>query len=144
MDETPIIFKPQLNGIKAAKGSHQVVVSTTDQKKQRVTVVLSVARNGAKLRPFFIFCGNGESDILYKRIKEIPQFKNKKAYCSINRNGLIKRNVMNLCIETVYLNCIFDTTGFKDNESMLILDCATMHLVDDEFNPFFKYNINEI
>ena len=48
MDETPIIFKPQLNGIKAAKGSRQVVVSTTDQKKQRVTVVLSVAGNGAK------------------------------------------------------------------------------------------------
>ena len=26
---------------------------------------------------------------------------------------------------------------------MLILDCATMHLVDEYFNPFFKYNINE-
>ena len=53
-------------------------------------------------------------------------------------------NVMNLYIETVYLEYIFDTTGSKDYESMLILDCATIHLVDDEFNPFFKYNINEI
>ena len=26
---------------------------------------------------------------------------------------------------------------------MLILDCATMHLVDEYFNTFFKYNINE-
>jgi len=40
MDETPIFFTPQLNGIIAAKGSGQVVVSTTDQEKQRVTVVL--------------------------------------------------------------------------------------------------------
>ena len=27
---------------------------------------------------------------------------------------------------------------------MLKLDCATMHLADEDFNQFFKYNINEI
>ena len=101
MDETPIFFTPQLNGIIAAQGYRQVVVSNTDQEKQRVTVVLSVAGNGAKLKPFFIFCGNAESDILYKRIKEIPQFKNKEAYFSINKNCWMTGNVMNLYFETV-------------------------------------------
>ena len=86
VDGAPVFFTPQLNGILTAKGYRQVVVSTTDQEKQRVTVVLSVAGNGAKLKPFFIFCGNSESDILYKRIKEIPQFKNKEGYFSINKN----------------------------------------------------------
>ena len=56
MDETPIFFTMQLNGIIAAKKYLQVAVSTTDQEKQRVTLVLSVAGNGAKLKPFFIFC----------------------------------------------------------------------------------------
>ena len=27
---------------------------------------------------------------------------------------------------------------------MLILDCATIHLAEEDFNQFFKYNINEI
>ena len=42
------------------------------------------------------------------------------------------------------MNYIFETTGSKDYESMQIIDCATIHLVDNEFNPLFKYNINEI
>ena len=78
MDETPIFFTMQLNGIIAAKKYLQVAVSTTDQEKQRVTLVLSVAGNGAKLKPFFIFCWNVESDILYKRIEEILNLKTKK------------------------------------------------------------------
>ena len=41
---------------------------------------------------------------------------------------------MNLYIETVYLDYIFDTTGSKDYELMLIIDCATMHFVDEDFN----------
>ena len=144
MDETPIFFTPQLNGIIAPKGSLQVVVSTTDQEKQRVTVVLSVAGNGAKLKPFFIFCGKTESAILYNRIKKIPQFKNKEAYFNINKNGWMTFSIMNLYIETVYLDYIYDVTRSKEFESMLILVCATIHLVNDEFNPFFKYNINSI
>ena len=55
MEETIIFFTLQLNGIIAPKGAHQVVVQTTDQEKQRVTVVLSLAGNGAKLKPFFHF-----------------------------------------------------------------------------------------
>ena len=51
---------------------------------------------------------------------------------------------MNLYIETVYLDYIFDTRGSKDYELMVILDCATIHLADEDFNLFFKYNINEI
>ena len=72
MDETSKFFTSQLNGVIADKGFLQVVVSTTDQEKQRVTLVLSVTGNGAKLKSFFIFCGNADSDILYNRIKEIP------------------------------------------------------------------------
>ena len=53
-------------------------------------------------------------------------------------------SIMNLYIETIYFDYIYDVTGSKEIESMVILDCTTMHLVNDEFNPFFKYNINEI
>ena len=53
-------------------------------------------------------------------------------------------SIMNLYIETVYLDYIYDVTGSKEFKSMLILDSATMRLVNDEFNPFFKYNINQI
>ena len=53
-------------------------------------------------------------------------------------------SIMYLYIETIYLGYIYDLKGSKEFESMLIIDSATMHLVNDEFNPFFKYNINEI
>ena len=46
----------------ANKGVKQVVISTQGQEKQRVTIVLSIAGNGAKLKPYFIFCGNSNSE----------------------------------------------------------------------------------
>ena len=87
MDETPIFFEPTLNGVITNKGFKQVVISTQDQEKQRVTIVLSNAVNGAKLKPYFIFCGNSHSENLYNRINEITFFKENKSYFSINKNG---------------------------------------------------------
>ena len=47
-------FKPTLNGVIANKGAKQVVISIQGQEKQRVTIVLSIAVNEAKLKPYFI------------------------------------------------------------------------------------------
>lgn len=68
MDETPIFFTPALNGAISYKGAKQVVVSTQDQEKQRLTIVLSIAGN------------NSDSHILYNRIYKIPFFKKKKIF----------------------------------------------------------------
>ena len=57
---------------------------------------------------------NAESTILYNRIKEIPQLKSKEAYFSINKNGWMTLSIMNLYIETVYLDYIYDITGSKE------------------------------
>ena len=79
-------FTPTLNGVITNKGVKQVVISTQDQEKQTVTIVLSIAGNRAKLKPYFIFCGNSNSENLYNRINEITFFKEKKAYFSIIKN----------------------------------------------------------
>ena len=53
-------FTPALNGVISYKRAKQVVVAMQEQEKQRVTIVLSIAGNGAKLKPYFIFCGNSD------------------------------------------------------------------------------------
>lgn len=68
MDEAHIFFTPTLNRVIANKGVKQVVISTEGQEKQRVTLVLKIAGNGAKLKPYFIFYGNSNSENLYNRI----------------------------------------------------------------------------
>ena len=126
-----------LHSVLSKKGVKQVVV-------QRVTIVLSIAGNGAKLKPYFIFCGNSDSHILYNTINEISIFQTKKAYFIINKNGSMTKAIMENYISTVYLDYIFDMTGSRDIDSILILDSATMYLIVDDFNPYTNNNIYEV
>lgn len=96
-----------------------------------------------KLKPFFIFCSNNDSAVLYNKINDMPQFKNKEVYFSINKNGWMIKNIMKLYIETIYLDYVFDIAISQNNESILILDNVFMHLIKDDFSPFIKHNINE-
>ena len=52
--------------------------------------------------------------------------------------------ILETYIETIYLDYIVEVKGSNGNEPKLILDWATTHLISKEFNPFTKYNINEI
>ena len=78
MNETPIIFFiPTLNCTISYKGVKQVVASTQDQEKLSLAIVLSIADNYLKIKPYFIFYENKDSQILYIRINEIPFSKKK-------------------------------------------------------------------
>jgi hypothetical protein len=48
---------------------------------------LSIAGIGSKFKPFFIFCGNENSEILFERINEMSQFIQKEAYFATYKNG---------------------------------------------------------
>lgn len=143
MDETPIFFTPQLNCVIAKKGDRKIVIKASDQEKHRVTCFIN-NREWHELKQYFLFCGNNESSSLFARINAISQFKNNKAYFSVNKNGWMKHEIMERYIQTLYLDYIFETTGSKEIESILILDCATMNITKEDFYPYTKHDINPV
>ena len=46
MDETPVFFNPDINGVISKKGAHYVVIKIQNQENHRCTLVLSIAASG--------------------------------------------------------------------------------------------------
>lgn len=76
MDETPVYLDMVSNTTLDIRGAKEVLVQTTGQEKQRVTVVLTVTAAGTKLKPMVIFKGkDSESGRILK------EFSDREKYC---------------------------------------------------------------
>ena len=127
MDEAPVFFNPEINGVIAKKGAHSVIIKTQNQEKHRCTLLLSITASGKKLRPLIIFKGN-YTDYMIKQLNEISFFREGKTYFYINNNAWMTRDVMEIYINKIYREYIYEITGSYDYESLLLIDYASSHL----------------
>lgn len=57
MDETPVFLDMVGNSTLDFQGAKEVLINTTGNEKQRITVALAVSSAGTKLKPMIIFKG---------------------------------------------------------------------------------------
>ena len=79
MDETPIFFDMPETITIEVKGIKNVNISIFGNDKNRISVILSFARDGTKLPPLMFFKGESRK-ITEKKLKENTEVKNKKNY----------------------------------------------------------------
>ena len=65
---------------------------------------------------------------MIKQLNEISLFKDGKAYFYINTNAWMTREVMEIYINKIYREYIYEITGSYDYESLLLIDYASSHL----------------
>ena len=89
--------------------------------------MLSFTASGKKLKPLIIFKGN-YTDYMMNQLNEISLFKEGKAYFYINNNAWMAKDVMEIYMNKIYREYIYEITGSYDYESLLLIDYASSHL----------------
>ena len=112
MDEVPVQFDMPSNRTVNAVGDKTVKITTTGNKKNRLTVVLACAGDGSKLKPLVIF-----------KLKTMPKIQNKHGV-TVQEKGWMDSETMKIWIEKVWRACI---GGLSRRRSLLVFDCFEAH-----------------
>ena len=92
MDESPIQFDMPSNRTVSKTGEKTVKIRTTGNEKNHLTVVLTCAGDGSKLKPLVIF----------KR-KTMPKIANKHSVVvAVQQKGWMDENIMKIWIEKIW------------------------------------------
>ena len=113
MDESPIQFDMPSTRTVSKTGEKTVKIRTTGNEKNRLTVVLTCAGDGSKLKTVVIF----------KRMT-MPKIPNKHGDVAVQEKGWMDENIMKLWIEKVWRSRI---RGLGRRRSLLVLDSFEAH-----------------
>ena len=127
MDESPIQFDMPSTRTVSKTGEKTVKIRTTGNEKNRLTVVLTCAGDGSKLKPLVIF----------KR-KTMPKIANKHGVVvAVQEKGWMDENIMKLWIEKVWRSRI---GGLGRRRSLLVLDSFEAHKTEQVKRSFKNEN----
>lgn len=127
MDESPIQFDMPSNRTVSKTGEKTVKIRTTGNEKNRLTVVLTCAGDGSKLKPLVIF----------KR-KTMPKIANKHGVVvAVQQKGWMDENIMKIWIEKVWRSRI---GGLGRRRSLLVLDSFEAHKTEQVKRSFKSEN----
>ena len=129
MDETPLTFDMPPNRTIHNTGEKAIKIRTTGNEKNRVTVVLTCAGDGSKLRPMVIF----------KR-KTLPKVANKHGIViAAQEKGWMDTERMKIWIEKVWRA---RRGGLGRRRSLLVLDAFEAHVTDSVKTAIARENTN--
>ena len=129
MDETPLTFDMPPNRTIHNTGEKTIKIRTTGNEKNRVTVVLTCAGDGSKLRPMVIF----------KR-KTLPKVANKHGIViAAQEKGWMDTERMKIWIEKVWRA---RRGGLGRRRSLLVLDAFEAHVTDSVKTAIARENTN--
>lgn len=127
MDESLIQFDMPSNRTVSKTGEKTVKIRTTGNEKNRLTVVLTCAGDGSKLKPLVIF----------KR-KTMPKIANKHGVVvAVQQKGWMDENIMKIWIEKVWRSRI---GGLGRRRSLLVLDSFEAHKTEQVKRSFKSEN----
>ena len=139
MDETPIFFNMNINGIVERKGNKNIIVKTQNQENMKISVILCILANGQKLPPFVIFRGSRKSKKIRSKLDELDIVKSKKVFYDINENAWCTGEVMKSWIKNVWIRYI-NSLGFTF-QSLLFIDHASTHLKSEISSLLIKNDV---
>lgn len=102
MDETPVFFYMVSKTTIAKKETRTVHIKTQQQKKVRVTVMLTIDGDGTKLPPFIIFKGSKDGSIV-DRVSKEPLVKSSKVFITANKNAWSIAEIMKEWLKKIWI-----------------------------------------
>ena len=113
------------------KGTKSVNVKTLKREKMRITVLLTITREGKFLPPFIIFKGEPDSK-LYKQIQKYEEVKTKKIIATTQKNAWIDERTFKK-----YIKLVLEPYNPLDKK-LLFMDKCTTH-IKKKYKIFTKY-----
>jgi hypothetical protein len=122
MDQTSMYFELKSKTVVAKKGARTVAVRDSGSNAKRCSIVVTIAADGTKLPPYFIFKGQPG-----KKVEEELRRQNVKGCCQ--RNGWFDESVTEK-----YVTTILEPYVRGSNNAVLLVDHFKVHLMKSFVN----------
>ena len=136
-DETPVYLDSPYNYCIAKKGTQTITIKTLGRETARLTVLLTIAANGTKLKPFIIFKGKEETR-LYQNLQKFKQVQDGSIVIYTLDTAWMNTNLFCKYIKEVLAEY------YPKKRKLLILDQCPAHLNEKILYLFEKYDIDFI
>lgn len=136
MDEISITFNFSQKKIDNRKGDNIIGIETFEQKKLRLTILVTITASGKKLPLFLIFKGR-DKGLNFKELNNHPAIKQGKAFIQCNESASCTKESMIEYHNKIFNPYIKNKLLSLNDKSLIIFDGAPWHTIK-EINDLFN------